>query len=176
MLIDFIEVENFLNDPNEIVLLAKQQTYVERSAHYHNVNNGTYFLGVRSKSISDIHKEVHESIYNQISKKILNCEFTCQMYFHVMREQDKFGEGWLHKDDRSKMAGVIYLNPSLRPNTGTIVYRYGEDKDPVIAKNIFNKLVMYNSNYLHSPENGFGTDLNDSRLALVFFINMKEKL
>ena len=30
---------------------------------------------------------------------------------------------------------------------------------------------MYDTSYLHSPQGGFGTDVNDARLTLVFFIN-----
>ena len=87
-----------------------------------------------------------------------------------MREKDKFGDGWMHKDIKSVLAGLVYLNPNPKPNMGTIVHRYGDDKEPVIVENEFNKLVMYDTSYLHAPQGGFGTDVNDARLTLVFFI------
>lgn len=183
MLTEFVEIRDFFDDPYEIVMLAKQQTFVERNAHYHNADRQTFFNGVRSKTLIDIDKNMYDKVYAQLFKKLIDhrfkdditrirvdYNFKSHAYFHVMREQDKFGDGWMHKDDKSILAGVIYLNPNPRPNTGTIVHRYGDDKEPVIVENEFNKMVMYDTSFLHAPQAGFGTDINDSRLTLVFFI------
>ena len=184
MLLDFIEVENFFDDPDEILKIAKQQTFVEKDAHYHSVNMKTYYNGVRSKGVSDIDPALHTKICEQLSKKVvetrfgndvtktkMNSSFNAQIYFHIMREQDIFQETWKHKDDESILAGVIYLNPQPKPESGTIVHRYGDDKEPVIVENKYNKMVLYNASFLHAPQCGFGTDINDCRLTLVFFIN-----
>lgn len=183
MLTEFVEIRDFFDDPYEVLMLAKQQAFVERDVHYHNAERNTFYNGVRTKSVRDINEELYFKIMNRIFQKVIDSrfgndvtkkridyDFQASSYFHIMREQDIFGDGWMHKDTNSILAGVIYLNPNPRPNSGTIVHRYGDDKDPVIVENEFNKLVMYDTSYLHAPQGGFGSDVNDSRLTLVFFI------
>ena len=36
--------------------------------------------------------------------------------------------------------------------------------------NEYNKMVMFNGHYPHSPKSGFGESLDDGRLVLLFFI------
>ncbi len=183
MLTDYMEIRNFFDDPYEILNLAKRQTFVLRDAHYHNPNRDTYYNGVRSKALSDIDEQFDDKFFKQLFDKVaenrfkddigkirLDYVYDAQAYFHIMREEDKFNDEWVHKDDKTILAGLVYLNPNPLPNTGTAVHRYGDDKDAYIVENEFNKLVMYNASWLHSPQAGFGTDINDSRLTLVFFM------
>lgn len=183
MLTQFVEIKNFFDNPDEIMMLGKQQTFVERDAHYHNVNRDVYYNGVRSKTMVDIDEVLYSKILNRVFEKVMDSRFNKDMdkvrieygfradaYFHIMREQDKFNDSWLHKDVSSILAGVVYLNPNPKPNTGTLIYMDGDDKDPHVVENEYNKMVMYDASYLHAPQGGFGTDVNDSRLTLVFFI------
>lgn len=181
MIFDFIEIPNVFDNVDEIVTMAKQQLYVLKEAHYHNENNGTFYNGVRSKGLEDIDKDKFYEMMDQIFSKCMKHRFINDMnkvkfiygweasgYFHIMREQDKYNDQWLHKDDLALLAGVVYLNPNPKPNTGTIVNVNGEER---IVENEYNKLVMYDTNFWHAPQGGFGTDTNDSRLSFVFFIN-----
>ena len=179
-----MEIRNVFDDPEEVLRMAKQQTFVLRNAHYHNTDRNTYYNGVRSKNLIDINEDFANKIHEQVSSKIIQTRFKDDLetvkiqfgfqwhaYFHIMREQDKFDKSWLHKDSISLLAGVVYLNPNPRPNTGTIVYMDGDDKEPTVVENEYNKLVLYNGSFLHAPQNGFGTDINDSRLTMVFFMS-----
>jgi hypothetical protein len=181
MLIDFIEIPNVFDNPDEIVNLAKREMYVLKEAHYHNVNHTTHYNGVRSKGLEDIDKDKFYGMMDEIFSKCMKHRFINDMnkvkfiygweasgYFHIMREQDKYNDQWMHKDDLALLAGVVYLNPNPKPNTGTIVNVNGEER---IVKNEYNKLVMYDTNFWHAPQGGFGEDTNDSRLSFVFFIN-----
>lgn len=183
MLIEFMEIKDFFDNPDEILMLAKHQTFVEKDAHYHNANRDIFYNGVRSKTMQDINSDLYRKVLVRVFEKVIDkrfkedlCkvrieyDFKADVYFHIMREQDKFNELWKHKDTSSILAGVIYLNPNPKPNTGTLIYVDGDDKDPLIVENEFNKMVIYDASYLHAPQGGFGTDINDSRLTLVFFM------
>lgn len=179
MLVDFIEVENVFDNPDEIVAIAKQQTFVKKEAHYHGANS--YYNGVRSPELTDIvgeerfHKITNELISKAMEKRLVNnlhrtnfmFGYTLNAYFHIMREEDIFDSNWIHQDNEAILAGLVYLNPNPRPNTGTLVYKDGKE---TIVENQYNKMIMYDTNYLHAPQGGFGTDVNDCRLSLVFFI------
>jgi hypothetical protein len=183
MLIEFMEIKDFFENPDEIIMLAKQQSFVEKDAHYHNANKDIFYNGVRSKTMKDIDAELYRKILVRVFEKVIDkrfkedlCKvkieygFKADIYFHVMREQDKFNDAWIHKDTSSILAGVVYLNPNPRPNTGTLLYVDGDDKEPMVVDNEFNKMIIYDASYLHAPQAGFGTDINDSRLTLVFFM------
>lgn len=183
MLTGFIEIKNIFDNPEEIVALAKQQVYVERENHYHGANNSAYFDGVRSPALNDVDNDMYFKIMNEIFLKCMQNRlvndlskvkfvfgFSAATYFHIMREQDTYKDEWLHRDDKCIAAGLVYLNPNPKPNTGTILYINGKDNEPTTIENEYNKLVLYDNSYQHAPQGGFGEDVNDSRLSLVFFI------
>ena len=66
MLTEFVEIRDFFDDPYEIMMLAKQQSFVERHAHYHNTDGQTFFNGVRSRTLLDIDINLYERVYKQI--------------------------------------------------------------------------------------------------------------
>jgi hypothetical protein len=98
-----------------------------------------------------------------------------------------------------RYAGVIYLTPDAPRNAGTSFYRFrhpdgtldgnmcppeaanltealGVSKLPMEAwkeelavENIFNRVIVYQANFVHSASNYFGTTLNDKRMTIVFF-------
>jgi hypothetical protein len=183
MLASFIEIKNVFDNPEEVATLAKQQTYVERQNHYHGSNNNSYFDGVRCSSLTDIDSKMYFKIMNEIFLKCMQHRlvndlskvkfvfgFNASAYFHIMRDKDLYKDEWLHKDEGCIAAGLVYLNPNPEPNTGTILYKDGKDKQPTIIDNEYNKLVLYDNSYWHAPQGGFGSDVNDSRLSLVFFV------
>ena len=182
MLIEFQEIKNVFDDPYVIVEIAKQQTFFERNKHPYK--DKVFYEGIRSDNLINIDENLHNHLNNQILNKIffkrfegdinrmtIEYGFKCHSYFHILREQEKFNNSWLHQDIVAALAGVVYLNPNPRPNTGTIVYNNEKSNKPTIIKNEFNKLIVYNTNYLHGAEGGFGKDIEDSRLSLVFFIS-----
>lgn len=107
--------------------------------------------------------------------------------------------GGIHTDTpRSYFAGVVYLSPDANLDSGTSVFRrknksddrfshklrdkdfdaykkykldfYKEFETTIEVKNIYNRLVMFDSNEWHRPNN-FYCDGKEKRLNLVFFFD-----
>ena len=94
-------------------------------------------------------------------------------YFHyTLEETDSSNK--IHKDSNSDYAGVLYINPSPQPNSGTLLY---DDRANIISSldNIYNRLVIYPAHIWHSLDNSFGNDINDSRLIFTMFYSFKKK-
>lgn len=179
MLIDFIEVKNVFDNPDEIIEFAKQQEYLTKEKH--DTLQKTFYSGLRTKSLSVINERLYhninseiftkciEQLYPDTANKILyGFAFETSTYFHLLTEDNQFEESWIHQDPNCVWAGVIYLNRNPKPNSGTIVYRNGEK---VVVNNEFNKLVLYSPTYNHASQGGFGTNPDDGRLTISFFVN-----
>jgi hypothetical protein len=179
MLIDFIEVKNVFDNPDEIIEFAKRQEYLTKEKH--DTLQKTFYSGLRTKSLSVINEPMYHSINSQIftkcieqlypdsSNKILyGFAFETSTYFHLLTEDNQFEESWIHQDPNCVWAGVVYLNTNPKPNSGTIVYRNGEK---VVIDNEFNKLILYSPTYDHASQGGFGTNPEDGRLTISFFVN-----
>ncbi len=161
-------------------------------------------------------------LHNAILKKILSCYYdldytNCSwklsnMSFH---EISRFSEnkdnvknkGWIHQDNGfhsdagdDDLAGLIYLNPDIDPDSGTSLWSLKSNFQYNIAtqslmgrteeqargdgwadhrenfneklrvQNIFNRLVMYDANEFHAANNYYNDNEKDARLTLVFFI------
>ena len=104
--------------------------------------------------------------------------------------------------DSQKYAGIIYLTPNAPPNCGTSFFRhknykirnssifsksdwYKSDlnhKEPHLDKtqweivdsvgNVYNRLVIFDAQYIHAVTEYFGEDINNSRLFQLFFFNI----
>jgi hypothetical protein len=179
MLIDFIEINNVFDNPDEIVEIAKQQQYFTRENHSDSKNS--FYVGLRSNSLDVIDQNLYHKINNEIFTKCTeklyddSCNkitygfgFQTSSYFHILTQNEQPNSKWRHKDPDCIWAGVIYLNKNPRPNSGTVIERNGKD---VIVDNEYNKLVMYAPTHEHTSQGGFGEDINDCRLTLTFFIN-----
>lgn len=179
MLIDFIEVKNVFDNPDEIIEFARHQEYLTKENH--DTLQKTFYSGLRTRALSVINEQMYHHINNQIftkcieqlypdtSNKILyGFAFETSTFFHLLTEDNQFEESWTHQDPDCIWAGVIYLNKNPKPNSGTIVYRNGEK---VVVDNEFNKLVLYSPTYDHASQSGFGTNLDDGRLTITFFVN-----
>ena len=102
---------------------------------------------------------------------------------------------WVHTDQNSTYAGVLYLTPNAPPDSGTSFYRhratgfyrFDEAQQPMLDReggddskweetdriaNKYNRLVLYDSKLFHRSTRYFGDDLQTGRLFQVFFFNM----
>ena len=181
MLQNIIVVENCFEDPDEIVNFAKSQRLYSREEYPNGV---PYWPGKRSLQISKLNNEMHEKIVNNVIDKCLEKTFEeslqndgyqeknkihynydCKSFVHLMTESDI---NTIHKDEESLYAGVIYLNKNPKEDCGTNFYS-SNNKIFKTVKNKFNRLLIYNSYILHRPVSGFGNDIKDGRLTLVFY-------
>jgi len=174
MLQDIIVIDDFFKDPDNIVEFANQQVFEENDFE----KTKFYWRGLRTNELhtidmqrtNKITDEFFERIFHDNFKKgvkyILNYEWSAEFYFHKIPSILNFTYKWIHKD-QSIYAGVVYLNKNPPSDTGTFIIKKDEK---ISIENKYNRLVLYNSDYLHSPMGGFEEGEN-SRLTLNIFIN-----
>ena len=179
MLTDFIIVDDVFDNPDEIVEFAKRQKYYSKEEHKYGEKS--YFAGLRSDALNEIDEELYHNINNQIftkciekhypkefNKIVYGFGFQTSTFFHILYENDQLTPKWWHKDSNCIWAGVIYLNKNPSPNSGTLVNRNNKE---IVVENSYNKLVIYSPTYEHTSQGGFGTNIDDGRLTLTFFVN-----
>jgi hypothetical protein len=203
-----VVVDNFFDDPEALVKYGKSLPKEKVGLQ----------PGLRTKHFWELDVVLH----NAILKKILSCYYdldytNCSwklsnMSFH---EISRFSEnkdnvknkGWIHQDNGfhsdagdDDLAGLIYLNPDIDPDSGTSLWSLKSNFQYNIAtqslmgrteeqargdgwadhrenfneklrvQNIFNRLVMYDANEFHAANNYYNDNEKDARLTLVFFI------
>jgi hypothetical protein len=167
-----IVVDNVFSNPNEITELAKKQKFYSIEEHPIDSNTQIMWDGKKTENLKQLFSPpLYENIIEQIISKLdfyVDITSTVSM-FHSFTEKNISKDIWLHTDN-TKLGGVVYLNnvyPEHPENHGTMVIINNEQ---VIIPYEYNKLVLYPSNYIHKPMNGFGNSLDSSRLTLNFFI------
>ena len=174
---EIVVVDNFLKDPNSIVELAVKQKYYACNDNPNNytVSDNTFYNGKRTLALKRVLSNIDsDNINNEILTTLFNlhiphhckvnveAEISC--LFHSLMEQDVYDINNMHTDT-VLFAGVIYLNKNLdSDNHGTIVNNN-------IIPYKFNRLVMYRTDMMHCPLNGYGNSIHESRLTLNIFIN-----
>lgn len=178
-------VDNFYENPDEVRDFALSLDF--------NIEGN--YPGNRTEAMFDEEwrayiKEYLESIIN---RRITVFPYEYNTAFQLTTETSKT---WIHHDAMS-YAAVVYLTPNPDIDSGTGIYRHKEtgimkhsegerdfnnettkesDWELVAeAKNIYNRLVIYDSMYYHrSVVPGFGTDKNTGRLFQTFFFEAEQ--
>jgi hypothetical protein len=114
--------------------------------------------------------------------------------FQITTSRDK---SWVHNDGNNNWAGILYLTPNAPVSGGTAFYRYRDgtatkqemdvrgnkthiDEDSQdLTKwelvdrigNVFNRLILFNSQRFHMSMDYFGTTNDNGRLFQVFFFS-----
>lgn len=173
-------VDNFYSNPDEVRDYAL-------SLDFDITGN---YPGTRTGAIDNPlwRSHIQERLENLLNKKITVFPYDYNTAFQLTTEDSKT---WIHHDTMS-YAAVVYLTPCPDIDSGTAIYRHKktgimqhkegqrdfnseETKDDeweivVEAKNVYNRLVIYNSMYYHrSVVPGFGTDKHTGRLFQTFF-------
>jgi hypothetical protein len=174
MINDIVIIDNIFEDADDIVKYAKKQTFFSAETHPSKDSIEIYWVGNRTLQINDLDSNYYQKIINQMMYKVLKdldyktVYLDAQLYFHTLNQTDIFSENWIHKDTKCKMAGVVYLNDNPDKKCGTVIFK---DDQKIEIENIYNRLVLYDSQYLHGALGGFGDNLNNNRLTITFFIN-----
>jgi glycosyltransferase involved in cell wall biosynthesis len=177
-------VDNFYDDPYAVREFALNQEFEE---------NLDYYKGNRTKNqyIIPGTKEAFEKI---IGKKITNWTETHGMCgrFQYCTAQDDL----VYHCDGQTLAGMVYLTPDAPFSCGTSLFAhkdtklrnendfgdvnvfgqtgfYDRTKFELVdtAGNVFNRLVLFDAKCIHSANEYFGTDKNNSRLFHLFFFD-----
>ena len=110
----------------------------------------------------------------------------------------------VYHSDSQQYAGIVYLTPNAPPECGTGFYRHKKYKirdsnlfskqdwyqsklnykEPHLDKtsweivdsigNVYNRLVIFNAQYIHAVTEYFGEDINNSRLFQLFFFSLSD--
>jgi hypothetical protein len=118
-----IVVDDFFDNPEEFVKLGKSLPKKIMGRQ----------MGIRSQQFGEIDEDLH----NAILKKILSCHYdldyvsltweASNICFHEIprfseNKNDIRNKGWIHQDGKVTIAGLIYLNPDIDPDSGTSLW------------------------------------------------------
>jgi len=195
-------IDNFLKKPDKFRKFALNQNFYTVN-ELPNFDGNSTFPGWRTKDL----RQINPDIFNQIFSKIISIfhpddydkvNWEIESYFQAVPL--KFKEGVIHHDHNTLLAGVLYLHPDPKPDSGTSLFKknnffieddfiagtknndYKNDiKEPNISyhkmfsktlsvENIYNRLIIYEGNEFHRADNFFGGSIESSRLTLVFFV------
>ena len=109
-------VDDFWFDPHSLVDYAKTLTF-ERSSVGHN------FPGVRCK-IEDSNPELFSNMINSVLSLFVevNDHTTWEASLAFQITNSDLQEGWIHQDDNTIFAFILYLNEHPDPNSGTSIF------------------------------------------------------
>ena len=180
--LNFIIIDNFLDDPDRVRLDALSLDFdlIQESVP-----------GVRTSSalVGDHQTEVETKLKTIFGGEIV-WDWT-QASFKFQSCQDGT-QTWVHKDSpeehQGEWAGVLFLTPDPLHDGGTACYlspdyeprmsHIDQTHSPIIdmgAGNVYNRLVLYRGKVLYHSSilPGFGHTLETSRLTQTFWFNVK---
>lgn len=167
--IDYFKIDNFFNNVDDIRNIAL-------SLEYQKSSDKTGWKGFRKKVENDSINQYIKSKIIELDDSFKNLDLN--IFFHYTTDEtkkivDNFDKNRLHKD-LTEWAGVIYLFPTPKPNSGTTLH----SNDGSVIHNIenkYNRFIFYKGDILHGVLDTFGNDINDGRLTITIFGNNKKR-
>lgn len=169
MITNSIIIDNFLQNVDEI---REEALLLEYTKSLPNSNGWKGYRCLHGNVLTiDLEEKIKDKLI-ETDLKFKDCETRC--FFHYTLEEDNLGEKNIHRDYGFDYAGVLYLTPNPPKNSGTSFYN---DLNVEIGylENVYNRLVIYSANELHSLKKPFGDDINNGRLTFTFFCKLKLK-
>ena len=193
---NIIVIDDFYKDPDQIRDYALSLTYQQPENHGAVGYRCEYGRKIEDGTKQLFEKLLHRTIPNGNNHGEWNystngcfqwCNAEVPIVYHC---------------DSQKYAAIIYLTPDAPPNCGTSFFRhkkykirnseifsksdwYQSDlnyKEPHLDKtqweavdnigNVYNRLVIFDAQYIHAVTEYFGEDINNSRLFQLFFFNI----
>jgi hypothetical protein len=180
-----IIVDAFLENPMEHREFALGLEYEKR---------GSY--GVRSKTAYP-YPEYYDAFERLLGRKIINWRSGVNGCYQWCNRHQEI----VYHVDEQDYAAVLYLTPDAPHNSGTSLWKskhsgvrflggaepaqptFGDSgqylRDPDAWElvdqvgNVFNRLVIWHSKFIHSASEYFGEDVHDSRLFQIFFFHVE---
>jgi hypothetical protein len=176
-------VDNFYEDPNYVRNLALQQNFIANNELYRGKRTDSQIIFPGTKEAFE--KIIGEPITNWadvhgMCGRFQSCVAGDQIVYHV---------------DYQRWAGMVYLTPDAPPVGGTSTFvkrdtkcRHSSEPSIVTAfeggyydrskfdlvdtvGNVFNRLVIFDAQCIHSANEYFGNSLETSRLFHMFFFD-----
>ena len=178
MIKDLIIIPNFFDNVTEIVELAKQHKFYSNSEHPKDKHTKVYYGGKRTEELKNKEKHIlGETFYKKVIADNISSDSNIEFkwwgssYFHYFEKDYSGGSTELHQDS-ALMAGVIYLNDCMLEtpeNHGTIIFN--KNNESFTMPYVYNTMIMYRSDYIHAPLAGFGDNVDNARLSMIFSID-----
>jgi hypothetical protein len=168
----YIQIDNFLSDPDHVRKLALRASYRPRRPD-------EYFEGLRSEQVHAIDHQLHSEVSSRIITEYygvtsVGVNYVASMFFHKTSTSDLTDTQWLNDrvhTDLSILSAIVYLTPNADLGLGTQTYTKidGLYQPDIVMGNQYNRLVVYPGSAPHSAIN-----LADDRLTLLFFLESIE--
>lgn len=192
MKIQTIIVDDFYKNPDEVRAFALAQEF---EVH------GNY-PGQRTRSF--LAENVKNSIQDIVRPYAGNVTWWGDDYTGSFQYTTSKDRSWIHSDDTTDWAAVLYLTPNAplsagtglfkHKDTGLFRWRNNEHPDEInrsspvnlhsqdVTKwemvdrigNVYNRMVLYRGDLFHVSLDYFGSDKEDGRLFQVFFFNTEK--
>ena len=123
-------VDNFFNNPDKVRAFALGLEYTTSSEMY---------AGKRSAELADINKDFFEVFCHRVLTilsadrdiEIVKISARFQKIPRISTTHPELNQGWVHDDGENIFAGIIYLDPTPNPDSGTSLYSLNEGCDAV---------------------------------------------
>jgi|TARA_R100000656_G_C3929261_1_gene124475 hypothetical protein len=201
MLFPTYVVDNFFEDPDEVINLAS-------TLKYKSDPEGRW-PGKRSDNLFNIEPVFFDYITNKIMRLIFpytieDVRWNAHSNFQLFDCKKEVHEGWVHKDIDCQLSAIIYL--SRHQGCGTSLFQPkkfarnfypGKIKEEYYSmnkkfddryfnalndhnskfektleiENVFNKLILFDAHQWHAANGFFDKKVTEGRLTLVVFFN-----
>lgn len=190
-----IVIDNFYNNPNETREYILSQEFSVRGNY-----PGQRTISYANKDLKDIIQKYVEPFGGKITDFPIPKEDSSDadsIYNGAFQYTTSRDRSWVHIDGFNNWAGVLYLTPNAPLTSGTAFYEFYDgttckkDMDFLGNKeevdkwsqdmtkwkevdrvgNVFNRLILFNSNRFHMSMDYFGDTKENGRLFQVFFFS-----
>ncbi len=192
MKVQTIIVDDFYKNPDEVRAFALAQEFSQHG-NYPGQRTRPFLAENVKKSISDIIRPYAGEITSWGDDSTGSFQYT------TARDRS-----WIHSDDTTDWAAVLYLTPNAPISAGTGIFKHKEtgvnrwkssehtesenSQAPGVLHsqdftkwemvdrlgNVYNRMVIYKGDLFHVSLDYFGSDKQDGRLFQVFFFNSEK--
>ena len=181
-------IDNYFSDP---ITVRQQMLELEYNT---SRDEFTYYSGIVDIS-PYISQELIRRVENIKQRPVKS--YYGQSRFITYEQQTG---SWVHQDDHSDVAVMIFMTPSPPADTGTsfFTHRVRDDlvglrsdftdaefqresrditrwTETIRINNVFNRCMIFDTNMYHQSRcNGFGTTKEDSRMFQIMFFTLKD--
>ena len=117
-------LNNFLEMPTLVRDWAINQKYYTAKDFVEIYGKHTDWPGKRTFHVSDLNKEYADIVLNRLANIAIQYyglkNISIRSYFQLTTSEDK--DSWVHQDNDTDVAAVLYLNPNAPINSGTTMY------------------------------------------------------
>ena len=115
-------VDNFFEDPDEVVKLSKDIKWYKPDIGNWPGERTTQLHHELPRFFNYFGERIHWLFHDQTPEY-----WNLQAHFQRIKpfgddQWDKRNQGWIHQDIDTWFAGIVYLNPDPSPNSGTSIY------------------------------------------------------